>query len=263
LIKGNGRKFVGDQMVKFEFTAFNADTGDEFATSKYDGTDTVSQTFSPKQAIDFCKALSGATVGSRVAILIPAAMAHKNTADAKSGIKANDDIIFIMDLVDVLYPKALGEIASAQNGVPTVIRADNGQPSVQIPNQAPPTSTSLYTVIKSSDSQTIELGDKVVLKYSGFLWDGGSVFDSSWTATDANGIVGAPVEWELTADGFITGFVKALTQSRNGQAPHVGDQILAVIPPSEAYGAGGNASVPGNSTLVFVIDILGVTKAKK
>jgi peptidylprolyl isomerase len=92
--------------------------------------------------------------------------------------------------------------------------------------------------------------DKVTLHYSGFLWSTGNPFDSSWDS-------GAPVQWELTETGFIKGFVEAL----NGAV--VGSQVLAVIPPGDGYGDQASESIPANSTLVFVIDILGVDKAAK
>ena len=38
----------------------------------------------------------------------------------------------------------------------------------------------------------------------------------------------------------------------------VGSQIVAVIPPDQAYGDVANGPIPANSTLVFVVDILGV-----
>jgi peptidylprolyl isomerase len=43
----------------------------------------------------------------------------------------------------------------------------------------------------------------------------------------------------------------------------VGSQVLAVIPPGDGYGDQASESIPANSTLVFVIDILGVDKAAK
>ena len=36
----------------------------------------------------------------------------------------------------------------------------------------------------------------------------------------------------------------------------VGSQVLLVIPPDQAYGDKEQGSIPANSTLVFVIDIL-------
>lgn len=255
LINGTGLKFHGDQMVKFEYSAFNATTGASFATTKYDGSDAVTQQFGPKQEINFCKALSGLREGSRVAFIIPAKIAHQNKGDAASKIGPNDDLIFVIDMVKVYYPKSIGEYAPQQSGVPTIIRTATGQPSVQIPHTTPPTTTKLYTTIKSSNPQAVAMGDNVTLQYSGFLWNNGTEFDSSWST--------GPVQWPLTGSGFIKGFIKALTQSRDGKPPHVGDEILAVVTPGDGYGSQGNTSIPTNSTLVFVIDILGTEKASK
>ena len=37
----------------------------------------------------------------------------------------------------------------------------------------------------------------------------------------------------------------------------VGSQVLAILPPSQAYGSQSTSTIPANSTLVFVVDILG------
>ena len=48
------------------------------------------------------------------------------------------------------------------------------------------------------------------------------------------------------------GFAEAL------EGKTVGSQVLAVIPPDQGYGDQGSGAVPGDATLVFVIDILGI-----
>jgi FKBP-type peptidyl-prolyl cis-trans isomerase len=251
---GTGPKFVGNQIIKFNYVALNAATGKAFSSTKYDGTDAVIQSFGPSQQINFCKALAGVPEGSRVAVLIPAKMAHGNQGDSTAGLGANDDVIFVMDLVKVYYPRAIGQIQPQVDGAPTIIRTVSGQPSVQIPGRPAPTKLELFNTITSSNPQTVSLGDTVTLQYSGFLWKGGTQFDSSWS--------NAPVQWKLTETGFIKGFVKALTESRNGKAPHVGDEIMAIIPPGDGYGATAQGAIPANSTLVFVIDILGTESTK-
>jgi peptidylprolyl isomerase len=40
----------------------------------------------------------------------------------------------------------------------------------------------------------------------------------------------------------------------------VGSQVIAVMPPDVAYGSAGQGSIPGNATLIFVIDVLGMNK---
>jgi peptidylprolyl isomerase len=247
LLEGNGPVFKGGAQVKFEYTAFNAATGKEFAASKYDGTDAVAQFFTSGQKLDFCHALSGVKEGSRVAILIPAKLAHDGAGDEANGIAPTDNLIFVIDLQRVYLPRAVGESQPAKSGMPTVVLATNGQPGVQMPKAQAPAEFNLVSLIKGN-GDTVAIGDTVTLHYSGFVWDSGEQFDSSWTN-------GAPVQWQLTETGFIKGFVKAL----NGAV--VGSQIMAIIPPSEGYGDQEQSSIPAGSTLVFIIDILGVDKA--
>ncbi len=89
-------------------------------------------------------------------------------------------------------------------------------------------------------------GDTVIVQYTGVLYDGGTVFDSSWDK-------GAPTQFATTA--VVPGFKKAL----EGQT--VGSQVLAVIPPADGYGDQAQGSIPAGATLVFVVDILGVQHA--
>ena len=56
----------------------------------------------------------------------------------------------------------------------------------------------------------------------------------------------------VSASFAVPGFAQAL----EGQT--VGSQIHAVIPPELGYGAEGSGTIPGDATLVFVIDILGI-----
>ncbi|WP_323825705.1 FKBP-type peptidyl-prolyl cis-trans isomerase, partial [Pseudomonas aeruginosa] len=74
-------------------------------------------------------------------------------------------------------------------------------------------------------------GDQVIVQYTGALYDGGTVFDSSWTN-------GAPAEFATT--GVVPGFRKAL----EGQT--VGSQVLVVMPASDGYGDQGQGSIPAN-----------------
>lgn len=246
LIEGTGPAFKGGAQVKFEYVAFNAANGNEFASSKFDGSDAVAQFFTTGQKLDFCHALSGVKEGSRAAILIPAQMAHDAQGDASSGIGAADNLIFVIDLQRVYLPKAVGDTQVPQTGMPTVVLAPSGQPGVQIPKSQAPAELKIFDLIRGR-GETVAIGDKVTLHYSGFLWGSGDKFDSSWDT-------GAPVQWELTETGFIKGFVDAL------DGAVVGSQVMAIIPPSAGYGDQASDTIPAGSTLVFIIDVLGVDK---
>ena len=83
----------------------------------------------------------------------------------------------------------------------------------------------------------------VTVQYVGALWSG-KVFDASWTDS-------GPTSFQLS--GVIPGFKDAII----GMA--VGGRREIVIPPDLGYGSAGQPpTIPPNSTLVFVIDLLQV-----
>ena len=107
---------------------------------------------------------------------------------------------------------------------------------------AEPTNKVLVKTLKQGDGTLVCPGAKVKVNYVGALWNG-TVFDSSYQK-------GQPIEFSLAQ--VVKGWGYGLAHA------HVGDRVELVIPASLGYGAQGNASIPANSTLVFVVDILGV-----
>lgn len=105
-----------------------------------------------------------------------------------------------------------------------------------------PTDKVLVKTLKQGDGALVCPGAKVKVNYVGALWNG-TVFDSSYKK-------GQPIEFSLAQ--VVKGWGYGLAHA------HVGDRVELVIPASLGYGAQGNASIPANSTLVFVVDILGV-----
>jgi peptidylprolyl isomerase len=107
----------------------------------------------------------------------------------------------------------------------------------------------------SGKGELAKIGDSLTVHYTGWVWndDIGDPFDSSWIQRDAQTPV-SPATFTLSEDDLIPGFVKAL----DGIA--VGSQVIAILPPDVAYGAAGQGSIPGNATLIFVIDVLGINK---
>lgn len=242
---GTGPAFTGNQFIELEFKAINGGTGETLQSTQFDGTDFGSQVIASGEYPDFCHALSGVRGGSRVAILFPAAFAHKSEGNAESGIGKDDSVVYIIDVRRVYLPYAVGDAQPAQAGFPSVVRAENGTPGITQLSTAAPTEFKLETLIKGG-GEKVSQGDNITVHYSGFVW-GGEKFDSSWDR-------GQPAQFQLSEGQLIAGFIKAL----DGQT--VGSQVVAVIPPSEGYGDQEQGSIPANSTLIFVIDILGTTK---
>ena len=87
---------------------------------------------------------------------------------------------------------------------------------------------------------------KVKVHYSGYLLDG-KMFDSSVKR-------GEPIEFTLGVGQVIKGWDEAI------QLMAIGDKLRLIIPYDLAYGEKGHPPViPAKSTLVFDVELVGVT----
>jgi peptidylprolyl isomerase len=160
-----------------------------------------------------------------------------------------DTVVVVFDVINAYPGSSRGVPQLAQDGMPAVTSAPNGRPGIAVPNIAPPTELRISTLTKG-DGPEISEGQTVVAHYTGVIW-GGGVFDSSWDSNSPADLV-AQSFVDNAGIGVVPGFAKALI----GQT--VGSRVLVVIPPSEGYPAGQEpSSIPANSTMIFVIDILG------
>ncbi|NEG55312.1 FKBP-type peptidyl-prolyl cis-trans isomerase [Bifidobacterium platyrrhinorum] len=141
--------------------------------------------------------------------------------------------------------KATGEeVTDVPANLPKVTRAKNGKPSIDMNGQGAVDSLVVQTLVKGTGKELTD-SNTVVVKYSGWLTDG-TQFDSSWTK-----------DTTLEADLYSGGSHSVITGWQEGlKGQTVGSQVLLVIPPDKAYGDQKQGSIPANSTLVFVIDIL-------
>jgi FKBP-type peptidyl-prolyl cis-trans isomerase len=87
--------------------------------------------------------------------------------------------------------------------------------------------------------------DEIKIHYEGKLLDG-EVFDSSYER-------GVPASYPL--GGLIPAWVEAL------QLMKPGDEWILYVPPAQGYGAQGAGPIPGNSVLIFRIELFDVLQA--
>ena len=137
--------------------------------------------------------------------------------------------------------RAEGTAATPPEGLPKVTLAEDGAPSIEPVEGDPPTELVVQPLITGT-GPVVQSGQTVTFQYSGWLWDG-TPFDSSWEK-------GSAFTTPLGAGDVIEGWDQGLV----GQP--VGSQVLLVIPPALGYGEADRGTIPPNSTLVFVVDIL-------
>lgn len=103
-----------------------------------------------------------------------------------------------------------------------------------------------YKVIRSGPATGAhpDSNDLVAVHYEGTLTDG-EVFDSSYQR-------GVPAVFNV--DRMVPGWTEILQHMR------VGDEWIVYLPPEAGYGAQARGPIPGNSVLVFRMELLDLSK---
>jgi peptidylprolyl isomerase len=251
IIDSDGERAKVGDIVKVQYSLYNGGTGEELETSSYTeaGLTPFPIDIAQLPYSGIVDTLRCTTVGSRVVGVIPPSEGFGDLG-LELGLGATDDLIFVVDLVEIeqpagpALPKADGVDQPVEAGLPTVVLGADGRPTVTIPSGAPPAELGL-AVLKLGSGAVVKAGDNVTVHYQGTNWNTGQIFDESWAR-------GEPATFNTGQ--VIAGFTAALV----GQT--VGSQVLVVIPPDQGYGAAGKApSIGGTDTLIFVVDILGIS----
>jgi peptidylprolyl isomerase len=120
------------------------------------------------------------------------------------------------------------------------------KPDVDIPDADPPTDLVIEDVVVG-DGAEAGAGSQVEVHYVGVSWSNGRQFDASWDRGDT-------FAFRLGAGQVIEGWDRGVAGMR------VGGQRRLTLPPDLAYGSRGAGGVIGpNETLVFVVDLVGVS----
>jgi peptidylprolyl isomerase len=120
------------------------------------------------------------------------------------------------------------------------------KPNVTIPDGAPPASLLVEDITEGSGPQATK-GAAVSVHYVGVAWSDGKQFDASWDRDE-------PFRFGLGQGQVIQGWDEGVAGMK------VGGRRRLTIPPEMGYGArGAGGVIKPNETLVFVVDLLGVS----
>jgi peptidylprolyl isomerase len=120
------------------------------------------------------------------------------------------------------------------------------EPTVNVPKTAPPTKLVTKDLI-TGNGKAATAGSTVTVNYVGVNYKTGKQFDASWNRHQ-------PFTTALANGQVIPGWVQGIPGMK------VGGRRELIIPPALGYGAkGAGSSIPPNSTLVFVVDLLSVS----
>ena len=126
---------------------------------------------------------------------------------------------------------------------PTSVPLTDTSQAPELPERTGPAPDKLVVKdIVKGKGKAARTGDRLSMQYSGWLYDNGQPFDSSWDR-------GQPFEFQLGGQ-VIPGWNQGIKGMKEG-----GRREL-IIPPDLAYGAQGSPpTIPPNAPLVFVVDL--------
>lgn len=241
VIEGDGDEVAEGDQVQANLWIGNGTTQEtSFSAYAEDGqpeTVTASAELNPV----FKDAILGQTIGSRVAVTATAEEAFGEAGNPNLGIGNKDTVLIIVDIMEEYVPPTATEVPASE--MPSVVE-ENGEPVgldfTGIPEPKEDDDLKI-TVLEEGDGAEVTSDMTLKVNYLGSVYKGKKPFDESFSKE--------PAEFALT--GVIQGWTYGLTGVKEGS------RVLLAIPPSLGYGADeSNPSIPPNSTLYFVVDIL-------
>ncbi len=186
---------------------------------------------------------AGDTVGTRKAVTV-------NSADVVGyggggfDIGNSDGLLLVVDIDAVVLEKPDGKTQPRSPKVPKINLSKKLPGSLDFSTTPQPDGKlHVYTLVEGSGEEVAKT-DAVVVNYLGQVYDADEPFDASYPR-DSTFLT------RLGVGAVIKGWDKGLV------GVTVGSRVVLEIPASQGYGKEGSGeSIPGGSTLYFVIDVL-------
>ncbi|QKW22999.1 FKBP-type peptidyl-prolyl cis-trans isomerase [Kitasatospora sp. NA04385] len=244
--EGTGPEVKKDDWVTVNYTVKDWTTGKDLSSSYDSGAKPqLYQAGSGQLVPAFDQSVIGRKTGSRVLVVAPPAAGFGSQGSTALGVGKDDTVVFVLDVMGSVAPDTTipGDLAQPPASAPQV--KDNGKaaPTITVPSgEQPPTDLQQYVLVKGTGPE-VQSGQTLLVQYTGVTWADGKQFDSSWNHGGAQAL-------QVGTGSLIKGWDQGLV------GKNVGSRVLLVVPPSLGYGDQASGSIPANSTLVFVIDIL-------
>ncbi|MEV0621474.1 FKBP-type peptidyl-prolyl cis-trans isomerase [Nonomuraea sp. NPDC050404] len=241
---GTGNDVKAGDRVVVNLTVYNWDgKGNAAQGSSYDTK--LPETISVNQQIPqvlqegFTKVKHG---GRLLAVLANDSIPPQQQPSASPSTAAEPTKVFVFDVVGTQPKAASGEATDeAIKGVKVDNPGGEKAPTLTTKTEEKaPKDLVVKTVIKGSGAK-VAANQTLTVHYTGKIWGSDKQFDSSWER-------GEPAEFPLAQ--VIQGWQKGLA------GVPVGSRVVMSIPPDLGYGKDEQQGIPGNSTLVFVVDVL-------
>ncbi len=246
-VNGKGDSVGGDATVILQLTLADGRTG-KTAYSTLDAGQRPQEVKLGEQVFPvLATALTGKPAASRVVVTATSDDAYGDTGAPQVGIKGGDSVVMVSDILSTDPTSVLDGPTGASEPAPATaprLVVEDGQPSgFDVAGVRKPTKLQVYQ-LREGTGPVLDGPHRIAVDYLGQVWGAKTPFNNTFPKEPANATVGM--------SEVIPAWDKALAGVREGA------RVMLVSPPSTAYGAERQGEIPPNSTLVFIIDVLGV-----
>lgn len=246
-VEGTGEEAKTGDYIAVNYTGWLESDGTMFDSS-VDSTQPFALTLGAGGVIDgWEQGIPGMKVGGERRLIIPPDLAYGEVGSGDI-IPPGATLIFDVELVDILIPAPTPTPAPSETPLPPPTQEPTSAP------ESPPEVTDEGTTLDSGltiidieegTGDPIDNGDVVAVNYTGWLESDGTMFDTSLDGT-------TPYRLDLRIGGVIQGWIEGVPGMKLGGVRRL------IIPPELAYGQTGQGDIPGNSTLIFDIQLVSI-----
>jgi FKBP-type peptidyl-prolyl cis-trans isomerase len=251
ITKGDGDEVKLGSKALLNLYIANGKTGKK-AISTYDRGQPLNATMDETQFFPpLVKAIKGMRGGSRVAFADTVKDLYGDAGAKQLGLKKTDSLVFVIDVMSAAPSDSIDKVDGAQidppASLPRIVTKGGKIRGFDFSKAAKPKNKLRVVTLVKGTGEKIS-GQKIVdINFVGQVFGGKKPFSNSFTAPQ-------PASFVVGGGQLIPGWDKAL------QGQRVGTRLMLLVPPAQGYGKAGNPQihVTGKSTLVFVMDVLGV-----
>jgi peptidylprolyl isomerase len=243
------RDTVGaEATVILQLTLANGRTG-KLAISTFDpGQRPLETKLGDQVFASLVEGLVGKPAHTRVVVASTGGDAYGDGGAPQSGIKAGDPVVMVADILSTDPTSVLdgptGPEASAPATAPVITEKDGVPVGFDFAKAHKPGKL-VVIPLREGTGPAVEAPDRVAVDYLVQVWDAAKPLEESYSKDPT-----------LVSIGTGGGVIKAWDQALAGRKE--GSRVMIISPPELAYGAAAQPQIPANSTLVFVVDVLGV-----
>lgn len=244
---GKGDKVSPGATAILQLTLANGRTAETAFSTFEEGQRPIEAMLGDQVFPSLVRALTGRPADSRVVVASTSDDTYGDKGAPQINIRGGDPVVMVVDILSTDPTSVLDGPTGAAVTPPTTapaVQEKGGVPAGFDFTQARKPKKLQVVTLREGTGPVVEAPDRIAADYFGAVWGAKKPFDETFTRE--------PAKFSIGLGSVIQAWDTALAGRKEGA------RVMIICPPKLAYGATAQPNIPAKSTLVFVVDVLGV-----